>query len=276
MKKILSIAAAAILCLGVLAGCGDTATNGGVDSSDVSTSTSKVASKEDLAGARVGVQEGTTGDLYVSDEEEVPGAQVSRYKKAVDAAVDLKNNRLDAIVLDELPAQKIVDKNDDLTILKEEFTKEDYAIAVKKGNTELLEQVNACLQQMKEDGRFDTIAAAFIEGDEAALEELAALPAPEGDTVLRMATNAEFEPFEFRDEQNEITGFDIEVAKAIARDLGMGFEVTDMNFDSLINALSSDMADIVIAGMTVTEERQQNVDFTDSYYTSTQVIIVKK
>lgn len=276
MKKILSIAAAAILCLGVLAGCGDTATNGGVDSSDVSTSTSKVASKEDLAGARVGVQEGTTGDLYVSDEEEVPGAQVSRYKKAVDAAVDLKNDRLDAIVLDELPAQKIVDKNDDLTILKEEFTKEDYAIAVKKGNTELLEQVNACLQQMKEDGRFDTIAAAFIEGDEAALEELAALPAPEGDTVLRMATNAEFEPFEFRDEQNEITGFDIEVAKAIARDLGMGFEVTDMNFDSLINALSSDMADIVIAGMTVTEERQQNVDFTDSYYTSTQVIIVKK
>lgn len=276
MKKILSIAAAAILCLGVLAGCGDTATNGGVDSSDVSTSTSKVASKEDLAGARVGVQEGTTGDLYVSDEEEVPGAQVSRYKKAVDAAVDLKNDRLDAIVLDELPAQKIVDKNDDLTILKEEFTKEDYAIAVKKGNTELLEQVNACLQQMKEDGRFDTIAAAFIEGDEVALEELAALPAPEGDTVLRMATNAEFEPFEFRDEQNEITGFDIEVAKAIARDLGMGFEVTDMNFDSLINALSSDMADIVIAGMTVTEERQQNVDFTDSYYTSTQVIIVKK
>lgn len=269
MKKFLAVVTAAILCLGLMTGCSTTTKTDG-------DAASTVASKADLAEKRIGVQEGTTGDLYVSDEEEVPGAQVSRYKKAVDAAVDLKNGRLDAVVVDELPAQKIVEKNDDLTILEEDFTKEDYAIAVKKGNTELLDQINTALANMKADGRFDTIAEAFIEGDDDAKAALAALPAPEGDKVLRMATNAEFEPFEYRDEQNEITGFDIEVAKAIARELGMGFEVTDMAFDSLINALGSDMADIVIAGMTVTDERKQNVDFTDSYYTSKQVIIVKK
>ncbi len=266
MKKIVTLAVAALLCFGLLAGCGSSTGDTG----------KTVATKADLDGARIGVQEGTTGDLYVSDPEQVKDAQVSRFKKAVDAAVDLKNGRLDAVVVDELPAQRIVEKNSDLTILDEDFTEEDYAIAVKKGNTELLDKINTVLATMKQDGRFDTIVAAFIDGDEEAMAQLAALPAPQGETVLRMGTNAEFEPFEYRDENNEITGFDVEVAKAIARDLGMGFEVTDMAFDSLINALGSDMIDIVIAGMTVTDERKQNVDFTDSYYTSTQVIIVKK
>ncbi|MEG2381641.1 MAG: transporter substrate-binding domain-containing protein, partial [Oscillospiraceae bacterium] len=89
-------------------------------------------------------------------------------------------------------------------------------------------------------------------------------------------TNAEFPPFEFRDDKNEITGYDVESAKEIARKLNMGLEVEDMAFDSLVAALAGGMADIVIAGMTVTEERKQNVDFTDSYYKASQVIIVQE
>lgn len=92
--------------------------------------------------------------------------------------------------------------------------------------------------------------------------------------TLRMGTNAAFPPYEFVDDSGAIAGIDAEIAQAIADNLGMQLEVTDMAFDSLIPALQSNTVDIVFAGMTVSEERKQSVDFTDSYATGVQVIIV--
>ena len=96
------------------------------------------------------------------------------------------------------------------------------------------------------------------------------------DDVIIMGTNAEFPPFEFIGDDGEITGFDIEIAKEIAKDLGKELVIEDMAFDALINALSSGKVDFVIAGMSVTEDRKKNVDFSDSYFNAGQVIIVKK
>ena len=92
--------------------------------------------------------------------------------------------------------------------------------------------------------------------------------------TLIMGTNAQFPPYEFYDENNEVTGIDAEIAAAIADKLGMELQITDMAFDSLIPALSGGTIDIILAGMTVTPERQENVDFTDSYATGVQVVIV--
>lgn len=93
--------------------------------------------------------------------------------------------------------------------------------------------------------------------------------------VLVMATNAEFPPYEFY-EGGEIVGIDVEIAKAIAEEMGMDFEVEDMAFDSIIPAVQSGKADFGAAGMTVDEKRLQSVDFSDSYATATQVIIVRE
>lgn len=90
---------------------------------------------------------------------------------------------------------------------------------------------------------------------------------------LIMATNAEFPPYEFYD-NNQIVGIDADIARAIATKLGMELEITDMAFDSLIPALQSGKADFVAAGMTVDPDRLKNVDFTDTYATAAQVIIV--
>ena len=90
-----------------------------------------------------------------------------------------------------------------------------------------------------------------------------------------MATNAAFEPYEYY-ENNTIVGLDVDMAQAIADKLGMELKVEDMEFDSIITAVQSGKADIGVAGMTVTEDRLKNVDFTDSYTTATQVIIVRK
>ena len=92
---------------------------------------------------------------------------------------------------------------------------------------------------------------------------------------LIVSTNAEFPPYKYYD-ANEIVGIDIEIEQAIADKLGLELEVKDGAFDAIIAEVVSGKADIGIAGMTVTDERKQNVDFSDSYATGTQVIIVKE
>ena len=104
-------------------------------------------------------------------------------------------------------------------------------------------------------------------------KEEAAAPAAEGKEVLVMATNAEFPPYEFYEGQ-EIVGIDAEIAAAIAEKLGYELKIEDMAFDSIIAAVDSGKADIGLAGMTVTEDRLASVNFSDTYATATQVVIL--
>lgn len=92
--------------------------------------------------------------------------------------------------------------------------------------------------------------------------------------VLSMATEATFQPYEYYD-GDEIVGIDVEIAQAIAEKLGMQLEVTDIAFDSIIPGIQTGKYDLAMAGMTVTEERLEQVAFSDSYATGVQVVIVK-
>ena len=92
---------------------------------------------------------------------------------------------------------------------------------------------------------------------------------------LVMATNAYFEPYEYY-QGDKVVGIDADMAQAVCDVLGYELKIEDMEFDSIINAIQSGKADIGVAGITVTEDRQQSVDFTDSYASSKQVIIVKE
>ncbi|WP_427339801.1 transporter substrate-binding domain-containing protein [Caloranaerobacter sp. DY30410] len=93
-----------------------------------------------------------------------------------------------------------------------------------------------------------------------------------------IGTSADFPPYEFHKEINnkdEIVGFDISIAKEIAKDIGVELEIKDMNFDGLLAALQAGKIDFVIAGMTPTEERKKKVDFSKVYYTTVQGIVVR-
>ncbi|NLD87799.1 MAG: transporter substrate-binding domain-containing protein [Clostridiales bacterium] len=258
MKKtrIISLALVAIMLVMVFAGCSK-------------KETYFISSSADLKNAKIGVQEGTTGDLLVS--EEVEGAVISRYKKAVDGAIELKNGKLDAVVLDAWPAQKIVDQMSELTILDENLSEEEYAIAVRKGETELLNSINDTIAEMKKDGTYDALYNYFMEKS-GSLPEFKA--SSFGKEIL-MGTNAEFEPFEYR-EGSEIVGFDVEMSRRFAENYGCDLKIVDMAFDSLITALASGKIDFIAAGMSVTEERLQSVDFSEPYFSASQVIIVRK
>lgn len=95
------------------------------------------------------------------------------------------------------------------------------------------------------------------------------------DGVLIVGTNAEFPPFEYVGDDGEPDGFDIALIKAIGEKLGVEVEVQNMEFSSLVESIGSKI-DLAIAGMTVTEERKQSVDFSDSYYDAVQYVILPK
>lgn len=123
---------------------------------------SEITSMEDLTGKTVGVQLGTTGDLYVSDDEELGVDGVERYNKGFEAVQALLQNKIDAVVIDGEPAKIFIGQNEGLIILDEAYTEEEYAICVKKDNTELLEGINAAIAKLKESGELQVIIDKYI------------------------------------------------------------------------------------------------------------------
>ena len=233
-----------------------------------------VFSVDDLAGKTIGVQLGTTGDTLVSDyETDGSGTTVSRYNKGSDAIQALKQGKADAVVIDEQPALAFVKTNPDLTILEEEFANEDYAICVAKGSS-LTAKLNEAIEVLMADGTIQKLIDDYV-GDNATFS---GYKSPEGvsrtNGTLIMATNAYFKPYEYY-EGGSIIGIDADIAQAIADYLGMNLKIEDMEFDSIITAVSSGKADFGMAGITVTDERKKNIDFTTTYTTSKQVIIVR-
>lgn len=93
--------------------------------------------------------------------------------------------------------------------------------------------------------------------------------------VLKMATSADFPPFESRDTKGEFIGFDIELAKIIAKELGYELEIEDMKFDGLVGALQAKRVDFVMSGMSATDKRKKNVDFSSAYQRSGEMFIMK-
>ena len=236
-----------------------------------------VNSADDLPGKRIGVQLGTTGDIYVSDyESDGSGTVVERYNKGADAIQALKQGKIDCVVIDEQPAIKFVEQNTGIRILDEEFTIEEYAFVIAKDNTELLDKVNSVLEKLEADGTIANIQKNYI-GTE---DEIGKFPYESKDVshengTLTVGTNAEFPPYESY-EDGQIVGIDMDIMRAVSDELGMELEIEDIAFDSIIPEIVSGKADMALAGMTVTEDRKASVDFSDTYATASQMIIVKE
>ena len=261
-KKLISLMLVSAMAA-AMAGCGS------------SVPANSVNSKDDLPGKTIGVQLGTTGDEDATTYEKENGSTVERYNKGVDAIQALKAGKIDCVVIDQQPAEKFVEKNDDLKILSDTFDPEEYAICIAKDNTELTDSFNKAIEELQKDGTIDSIISNYI-GDEAGQHPY---ETPEGteypNGTLTMATNAQFEPYEYYEGDN-VVGIDADISKAICDKLGYELKIEDMEFDAIITAVSSGKADFGAAGMTVTEDRLKNINFTDTYATACQVIVVRK
>ena len=268
------LAAAGLSAALVLTACSSTSSSTAASASSTASSAASAAGSEastqaiqaleDLNGKTVGVQLGTTGDLMMSEEvgnaEGLNLAGVEQYNKAADAVQALLTNKIDAVCIDDQVAKNFVAANPD---------------AVSKDNPDLTEALNGAIAELMEDGTLDAILNKYIAKEEGATGYVS----PEGieypNGTLVMATNAAFDPYEYI-ENGEIVGIDAEFAKALCDKLGYDLEIEDMEFDSIIAAVVSGKADFGMAGMTVTPERQEQIDFTDTYCTAAQNIIVLK
>lgn len=161
-------------------------------------------------------------------------------------------------------------KKTQLMILDTEYAIEDYAIAIAKENTALLDEVNAALAAITADGTAQKIVDKYISGKD---HDLTFQADAEGKPELIMATNAFFPPYEFY-ENDTVVGIDAEMAAAIADQMGRKLTIVDTEFGSIIGGVQTGKYDMGMAGMTVTEERQQSVNFSDSYATGVQVVIL--
>ena len=123
---------------------------------------SPIKGSKDLEGKTVGVQTGTTGDILASDIKDV---KPERYDKGMDAVQALRQGKVDAVIIDSEVAKKFVEETSGLKVLDEAFADENYAIAIKKGNKELLDSVNKALSELKSHGTIDSIIAKYIKAE---------------------------------------------------------------------------------------------------------------
>lgn len=116
-----------------------------------------VKNVDDLDNKIIGVQQGNIADFWV--EENIAAKEIKRYNKFGQAAEDLKNGKIDCVVMDQFPAEDMVATNPELVILDGVLFEDKYAIAVKKGNTELLKEINTVIEQLKADGKIEEFTA---------------------------------------------------------------------------------------------------------------------
>ena len=156
-------------------------------------------------------------------------------------------------------------------VIDVDLTDEEYAFGVDKTQPGLLEQVNAFISKIKEDGTLDEIFDKYFGDGEPTVVESATLD--ESKDQLVVATNAAFEPFEYM-QGNSYVGIDMEIAALLAEELGKELVIQNMDFDAVCLSVGQQKCDIAMAGLTVSEERKEYVTFSDTYYQASQRLIV--
>jgi polar amino acid transport system substrate-binding protein len=222
-----------------------------------------------LASSKVGAMTGSLGEMYV--RENYPKANVQCYDDIIDAIAALKAKKLDYVITAYTTALRAANKNKDILLLPKEYTNEFAAIAIKKGNNKLLNDINKVIAGFKSDGTLDQVINHWIRKDGSDYEKLNLPSATQGSPLI-VAIAANREPMCFVSE-NKFVGLDCELIERIAFKLGRPVKYSDMKFSALIAALESGKADVVISNMTDTEERRKMVNFTDGYFLNPQVLL---
>ena len=289
MRRIVSIVlAAAILCLALTA-CG----------SRQKTDLSKATTIADLKGAVIAGQAGT---FHLDVIDQIDGVEKKSYPDFTDLLNALKSGAIDGYVAEEPTALEVCGKDDTLTYLPfvnndTGFTATDaetgIAVAFQTGSS-MVATVNDILATIPTETRQALMAqmVSLSADPDTQSSEAIALQSSNTDTsngVFRIAMECAYAPFNWTQTTDAngavpisgkdnlyASGYDVQVAKYIAAELGMSLEVYSYEWDSLIAAVQSGAVDAIIAGMTATPERRENVDFTDPYYESKMVVIVRK
>ncbi|MEN6462575.1 MAG: transporter substrate-binding domain-containing protein, partial [Syntrophomonas sp.] len=227
----------------------------------------------DIADKRVGVNTGTIYDGFVA--KKYPQAKISRYDSTADMAVAIKTDKIDVAMMDLVTAKVLVKNNKDMGILSDDVWDMPLAVGFNKNNPALREKFNSFLKKARADGTYDEIYKRWFVND----PEKAVMPIfnsnLKGKRVVLAVTVADLPYVALIN--GKYVGFDVELIQKFAAQEGYNLEIIDMNFASLIAALVSGKVDMISDGITITEERSKQIDFSDIYLEGgTAVIALKK
>lgn len=259
MKKIIQNVFSILLLVLIIAGCDD--------------SKKSITELEDLKNVSIGAMTGSTGEHLAKTR--FSEAETKSFDDIMDGIAALKSGQIDAVITGYPAALNVTIHNTELMIIPEQVDFENTAIAIKKGNDELLKSVNEIIAKFKNDGTFNDLKRRWLKTDLLPYETVE-IPIIKDGEVIKIGTSATREPFCFVDENQKITGHDGEFALRIAAELKRPIQFVDMKFSALIPALQSGKVDMIVAGMTATAERAKSINFSTSYFKNSQVIIVKK
>lgn len=295
MRRIVSILLAVMFCVACFTGCGSSKDNGGTASVDVRNAKSIA----DLAGAKIAAQ---TGTFHADALEQIPNVQASTYPEFSDLLTALKSGAIDGYVAEEPTAFSVCASNDELTYLL--FKNNDtgftataadvgIAIGLKKGNA-LRDQINTVLAEITDEQRSELMEQIVTLASGGTVTEFAVhCDAPATTTgTLKIGMECAYEPYNWTDTEGTslgavpissegqsglyANGYDVQIAQYVANRLGLKLEIYAMEWDSLIPAVNSGAIDAIVAGMSPTAERSEQLDFTDTYYESNLVVIIRK
>ena len=241
-------AAAVVIVTATVSGCG---------------SEEPITSLDQLEGKVFAVPSGTIADQLVLTRFE--DAEFTYYDSALDCCLAVRDGKADAAAYDEPVLRNIAAKNEGLVVLDDMITVDQYGIAVALDNQELKATIDAVVQQLKEDGTYAQMLNRWLpaKGSPAAMPDI---PLEGANGVLTVGTAPITEPFSFTAGDQEVVGFDIELATYVARRLGKTLAVVSMGFDEMIPKVAAGEVDMIAACITITEERSQRVLFSEPYY----------
>ena len=232
-----------------------------------------ITSPDDVAQARIGVMTGSTGEALTL--ERYPEADVKSFDDIMDAVSAIKAGQLDAIITTFPAALQVSKRNPDLWVLPQRLNQEETAVAIRRDDPELLAAVDGIIARLDADGTLASMRKRWFKPDLSPYEELD-IPAVIAGTPLRVGVSATREPMTFVDANGRITGHDGELARLIGYHLQRPVEFLNMKFLALIPALQSGKIDLIVTGMTATDERRRLVAFTRPYYSNAQVVLVRR
>jgi polar amino acid transport system substrate-binding protein len=267
LNKIVAVFAV-ILCVIMISGC----SNGSTDSANESdNSQSQVTTLDELNGKPVGMLTGASFDREV--QERLPESEVKYYQSYADAKIAVKQGIISAYV-SELPvAQYQIAIDGTMYYIDESFKNEEYGFVLGKDNTELTEEINGALAELKADGVMDELEEKWmnLNGDELTIQR-----DPNADTskgTLNVITAADIQPFSFI-KDGEIVGYDIELATRVAEKLGYDITFTNSDFSGVLAAVSTGKYDMAVGGLSITEERKEMLSFSDPVCKSGTVAVL--
>ncbi len=296
IRRIVSILLAVMFCVACFTGCGSS-NNGGSDTASVDVRNAKAIA--DLKGAKIAAQAGT---FHADALSQIPDVQSSTYPEFADLLTALKSGAIDGYIAEEPTALSVCGSNDELTYLP--FKNNDtgftataadvgIAIGLKKGNA-LRDQINTVLAEITAEQKSQLMEQIVTLASGGTVTEFAVhCDAPATTTgTLKIGMECAYEPYNWTDTDGSsfgavpissegqqglyANGYDVQIAQYVANRLGLKLEIYAMEWDSLIPAVNSGAIDAIVAGMSPTAERAQEVDFTDTYYESNLVVIIRK